>query len=247
MGAAVYDSIGTTYAGYRQGDPRIAARIQHALGPAGTVLDVGSGAGSYETGGRRYVAVDPSAVMLRQRARDAGPAVRAVAERLPFRDNVFDAAMAVLTVHHWPDAEAGLGEVRRVTTGPIAILTWRSDRLTDYWLVAEYLPEAAIHDRTLLDAERICDLLPGCTVEPVPVPHDCSDGFMAAYWRRPEAYLDPATRAAISGIALLEPAAVARMAIRLAADLADGSWYERHADLLELDSYDYGYRLVVAR
>jgi SAM-dependent methyltransferase len=246
MASAVYDRIGTAYADHRRADPRIAAQIEQAVGSARTVLDVGAGAGSYETGDRRYTAVEPSSVMLAQRPTGAAPAVQAVAAHLPFADGAFDAAMAVLTVHHWPDAAAGLAEVRRVTRGAIAVLTWRSDRLAGFWLVAEYLPEAEAHDRTLTDADRISALLPGSTVQTVSVPHDCTDGFMAAYWRRPEAYLDPAKRAAISGIALLDPDAVDRMAERLTADLADGTWHRRHHDLLDLDSFDHGYRLVVA-
>src|SRR5205823_1005108 len=162
----------------------------------------------YEVGDRRYVAVDPSWVMLSQRDEDRAPVVAAVAERLPFADGSFGAAMAVLTIHHWPDAAAGLAEVRRVTHGPVVALTWDRDRLADLWFVNEYLPEAAEFDRTLVAAAEIEDMLGPCRTEVVPVPADCRDGFFAAYWRRPETYLDPSARAAISGLALLDHALV---------------------------------------
>lgn len=242
---AVYDRIGTTYARYRRADPRISARIDRALGEARSVIDVGAGAGSYEAGDHTYVAVEPSAVMVAQRPPGAAPAVRAVAERLPFADGSFDAALASLTVHHWSDLAGGLAEMRRVSRGPVVVFTWASDRFSRFWLVDEYLPEAGTHDRTLAGLADVCELLPGCAVEVVPVPHDCTDGFFAAYWRRPERYLDPDARAAISGIALLPPAAVRRMATALAADLESGAWARRHGDLLGLDEMDLGYRLVV--
>ncbi|MGH9275275.1 MAG: class I SAM-dependent methyltransferase [Acidimicrobiales bacterium] len=244
---ATYDRIGSTYAAHRRPDPRVSAAIAGALGDAERVLDVGAGTGSYELGGRHYVAVEPSRVMLDQRAPDAAPAVQGVAERLPFSDGAFDAAMAILTVHHWPDAAAGLDEVRRVTTGPIVALTWDAEQFAStYWLVRDYLPEVALQELPLVTLTRLRGLLGPCRVEPVLVPHDCTDGFFAAYWRRPERYLEPGVRAAISGLALLDPPVVDRMVAALRDDLVSGRWHEQHADLLELDTYDAGYRLVIA-
>jgi hypothetical protein len=160
---------------------------------------------------------------------------------------VFDAAMAILTVHHWPDAAAGLAEVRRVTAGPLVALTWDAEQFAStYWLVREYLPEIALQELPLVTLTRLRALLGPCRVEPVLVPHDCTDGFFAAYWRRPERYLEPGVRAAISGLALLDDDVIGRMVAALTADLADGRWHARHADLLELPTYDAGYRLVIA-
>jgi SAM-dependent methyltransferase len=227
------------------------------------VLNAGAGTGSYESdaGGRRFVAVEPSAVMLAQRttARAEGQdarrpaqlaqitsAVQAVAERLPFPDQSFDAATAILTIHHWPDPKAGLDEIRRVTRGPIVILTWDTTWFADFWLTSEYVPEAAAHDASLVALADVERFVGDCRVEVVPVPHDCTDGFFAAYWRRPEMYLDPGARAAISGLALLPPAVLERMAATLAADLESGEWHRNHADLLDLDSIDFGYRLVIS-
>ena len=243
----VYDRIGRRYAAYRRPDERIAAQIEAALGTAKRVLDVGAGTGSYEVGSRMYVAVEPSTVMLGQRARDAGPAVRGAAEQLPFEDRSFDAAMAILTIHHWRDAALGIAEMRRTTDGPIVILTWDAEHFADtFWLVGEYLPEVAMHELPLTTLRRVRDLLGPCRVESVLVPHDCRDGFFAAYWRRPEMYLDEGARASISALALLEPGVVERMVRELRADLDSGRWHQRHRDLLERDEYDAGYRLVVS-
>ena len=242
----VYDTIGQTYAKHRRSDPRIAAQIDAALGTARRVLNVGGGAGSYEVGDRTYIGLDPSWVMLSQREGRDTPVVAGVAQQLPFRDDSFDAAMAILTVHHWPDAAAGLAEVRRVTRDQIVVLTWDSDRLADFWLVTEYLPEAADFDRTLVGEAEIASLLSPCTTEVVPVPADCIDGFFAAYWGRPEAYLDSSVRGAISGLALLDQTFVERAIGALRADLASGAWHRRHGELLQRDERDYGYRLVIA-
>ena len=111
----LYNRIGDRYALRRQPDPRIAARILEGLGAATSVVNVSAGTGSYEPTDRRVVAVEPSEVMIRQRPAHAAPVVRAVAEALPFRDDEFDAALAVLTIHHWTDLARGLAELRRVT------------------------------------------------------------------------------------------------------------------------------------
>jgi ubiquinone/menaquinone biosynthesis C-methylase UbiE len=112
----MYDVIGRGYATTRQPDPRIQSVINDALRDAKTVLNVGAGTGSYEPMDRGVVAIDPSIEMLAQRSRNVKRAARAVAENLPFRRNAFDAAMAVLTVHHWGDRQAGYAELRRVAS-----------------------------------------------------------------------------------------------------------------------------------
>ena len=246
MSPAAYDSIGGGYAIHRRPDPRIAAQIETALGDAAPVLNLGAGAGSYEPDDRFCVAVEPAAAMLAQRLAGTAPAVRAVAEALPFPDGSFDGGMALLTVHHWSNAAAGLAELRRVVTGPVAVFTWIPEIHDHFWCIEEYLPATAGLDRLLLSPEAIADALGGGRIEVVPVPHDCTDGFYAAWWRRPEAYLDPGVRAAISGIARLRPDQVEPGMARLAADLADGTWHRRHADLLTRTEIDQGYRLVVS-
>ncbi len=254
MPGDVYDrtSLAVGYSGRRRPDPRVAASIATALGPARRVLNVGAGAGSYEPPpqpGGVVVAVEPSVAMLAQRPSGAAIALRAVAEELPFADRAFDAAMATLTVHHWTRPQVGLAEMQRVAPERQVVLTWDPDVVQrSFWLTRDYLPEAieGERERGLWTVDEIASALAPVQVEVVPVPWDCSDGFFGAYWRRPEAYLLPVVRNAISALALLDPWLVDDAVRRLAADLDTGRWAERYADLLELDELDLGYRLVVA-
>ena len=243
--APVYDGIGRVYARHRRPDPRIAAQIEHALGSARTVVDVGAGTGSYEPRDRLVVAVEPSLVMAGQRAVGAAPVVRAVAERLPFADCAFDAAMAVLTIHHWSDAGAGLREMARVARR-LAVLTFDPVVHSTFWMFTDYLPEVtSLGVSRVMDPETVADVIGADRVEPVPVPFDCIDGFNVAFWQRPEAYLDPEVRACMSGLALLDADLVAERMERLRADIADGTWLARHGDLRHMDTFDGGFRLVV--
>jgi SAM-dependent methyltransferase len=245
-----YRDLGQGYSRQRRPDPRIAAVIDRALGDAVTVVNVGAGAGSYEPADRRVLAVEPSPTMLAQRPATAAPAVRATAERLPLPDGAVDAGLAVLTVHHWRDHAAGLAELARVSRRQV-VLTWDAEFLArSFWLAAEYLPEIERHEAGLACVDEIAAELARhnghVEVSPVPVPADCTDGFLAAFWRRPQAYLDPAVRASTSGLAVLPPEVVDRAIARLTADLADGRWHRLHRDLLDRDALDLGYRLVVA-
>ncbi|HEX2384187.1 MAG TPA: class I SAM-dependent methyltransferase [Acidimicrobiales bacterium] len=206
-------------------------------------MNVGAGAGSYEPTDRCVVAMDPSAVMLDQHPGERR--VQGVAEHLPFRDQSFDATLGVFTVHHWTDQDAGLAELQRVSRRQV-ILTFDNVMERAYWL-NDYWPVTEQHDgEWIATVEAVACPLGTDHVEVVPVPHDCKDGFMAAYWRRPERYLDPEVRANISGLALLPPAEAEAGARRLADDLQSGAWHERHGHLLALDELDAGYRLVVA-
>ena len=242
----LYDRLGSGCAGLRRADPRIAQQVRGAVGADGPIVNVGAGSGSYEPADLAVVAVEPSAVMLRQRLPAAAPVVQARAESLPFGTGAFAGGMAILTVHHWSDIERGLAELRRVVRGPVAVLTWDQAVFASFWMVAEYVPASRHLDRELPRPEDIAELLGGGTVAVVPVPHDCTDGFYAAYWRRPAAYLDAGVRSAISGLARLGLDDVQPGLDRLARDLQDGAWHSRHADLLDLERYDAGYRLVVA-
>jgi SAM-dependent methyltransferase len=244
MAEALYDRIGRGYAAYRRPDARIAARVADALGPARSVLNVGAGAGSYEPADRRVAAVEPSVEMVRQRPPGAAPAVRASAEALPFRDGAFDAALAILTLHHWPDWRAGLREMRRVARGRVVVLTWDPDH-AGFWLVQDYFPGILEMDRRILPPPAAMgEVLGPVDVRPVPVPADCTDGFLGAYWRRPEVYLDAGARGAISAFAKLPD--VRPGLERLRADLADGTWQRRHGWVTAHGELDVGYRLVVA-
>jgi len=246
MSGAVYDTIGRGYAQQRRPDPRIAAHLNAALGAARSVLNVGAGTGSYEPPDRRVVAAEPSAVMIAQRSPSAAPAVRARAEALPFPDRTFDATMAVLTLHHWTDRAGGLLECARVARERVALLTW-DPGAGGFWLVQEYFPEFMERDRRqfpgLHEYAEAFGAGARVRIATVPVPRDCVDGFLGAYWARPEAYLDPAVRAGISSFAL--PGIEAGLE-RLRSDLASGAWHARHGSLLAEDALDIGYRLVVA-
>jgi SAM-dependent methyltransferase len=241
-----YDLIGRTYARTRGTDPRIAAVIWEALGDARTVVNVGAGTGSYEPPDRDVTAVEPSPVMIAQRPPDAAPAVQAAAEDLPFENGSFDAAMAVLTLHHWTDWRRGIEEMRRVARR-LVVLSWDPAFTGRLWITAEYFPELAADDvagfPSLADQAAA---VRATRVTPVPIPHDCRDGFYGAHWRRPHAYLDPLVRAGISTFAKRSAEELAPGLARLEADLRSGDWAQRHADLLARDELDLGYRLLVA-
>ena len=234
-----YDAGGATYTATRRTDPRLAARIWAALGDAASVLNVGAGTGSYEPPGRYVVAVEPSETMAAQRAT---PAVRAPADALPFHDRSFDAAMAVLSDHHWPDAIAGLREMARVAQR-VVVFQWDAEFAADAWMTRDYLPEFRELRAPVPLAERAAAI--GARMEVVPIPWDCEDGFFHAFWRRPEAYLEEQVRRGSSVWGRVGPEAEARAVAQLRADLASGAWQERNAELLDLDEYDIGYRLLV--
>jgi len=240
---ALYDTIGKGYAGHRKPDPRIARAIEAALGDAQTVINVGAGAGSYESAHRNTVAVEPSATMIAQRRPGAADVIQASAEDLPFPDKSFDAATAFLTTHHWSDLDAGLGEMRRVARGPCVFLDHAPNETT-FWLVEDYFPEMRAGFRPLLPLDRARAMFERLRIVPLPVPHDCTDGFLAAYWRRPEAYLDPSVRRAISFFA--DVAGGDPRIERLRRDLEDGTWMRRNGHLMRETAMDYGYRLIVA-
>jgi SAM-dependent methyltransferase len=241
-----YDRIGRTYGHTRRQDPRIAAQIWAALGPGRSVVNVGAGTGSYEPPDRRVVAVEPSREMVRQREERTPLVIQAVAEDLPLPDQSFDTALAVLTIHHWRDVGRGLRELRRVARRQV-VFFFEPLHTHGFWAL-EYFPEVTtMPSETRAPGEAaLREALHVREVRRVLVPHDCTDGFGAAYWRRPEAYLDPQVQAGMSWLALLPAEARERGARRLAADLASGAWDARHGRLRELSEFDGGYRLAIA-
>jgi hypothetical protein len=247
-GDANYGVIGTGYANYRQPDPRIAAMILDALGDARTILNVGAGAGSYEPSDRNVVAVEPSASMRAQRPAHLAVAIDAVAEKLPFPDGHFDASMATFTVHQWADLSAGLAEMRRVTRGPVAILTCDPDEVERFWL-NDYAPLVlATEARRYPSMAAITAVLGGVrNVLPVPIPLDCKDGFNEAYYGRPERLLEPVARSACSAWSFVDAATADAYVAHLRADLTDGTWDRKHGHLRTQPELDGSLRLVVAR
>jgi len=241
----LYDRIGSTYQDYRRPDPRIAAAISKALDGASSVVNVGAGAGAYEPRDRAVVAVEPAVTMIRHRPRGSAPAVQASATRLPFMDGAFEAALAILTVHHWPDPARGLAELARVARDRVVIVTWDPSAAA-FWLTDEYFPELVAIDRMIFPAmDELRRILGDLRIDPLPIPFDCSDGFLGAYWRRPHAYLDAGVRSAISTFAKLwdiEPGLA-----RLRRDLEDGTWSRRYGWISSLSELDLGYRIVVTK
>jgi len=248
MGSAqLYDTIGASYTVTRCTEPRIAARVWAALGNARTVLNVGAGTGSYEPSDRDVIAVEPSALMRAQRPARAAPCVAAVAERLPFQDQSFDAAMAVSTVHHWQDPIAGLREMQRVARR-VVVFTFDADAAVGrrrFWLTRDYLPEIADEMADWPPMAELAGAI-GARVEPVPIPWDCADGIFEAYWRRPEAYLDDHVRRGISGWARVGPHVEQRAVRSLRDDLVSGRWAERNREIVDLEAAELGLRLLIA-
>jgi SAM-dependent methyltransferase len=239
-----YDTIGRSYSTQRHPDPRLAARLATLIGTDSTVLNVGAGTGSYEPNRSGVVAVEPSAVMLSQRPPSAVVAVRAIAEALPFPDRAFDVVLAILTLHHWNDQRRGLEECVRVARDRVVILTW-DPAAEAFWLVRDYFPEIlAVDQRIFPSMGFLGGMLGSIDVCPLPIPYDCVDGFLGAYWQRPEAYLDEAVRAGISSFSRLK--SIGPQLERLERDLNSGDWERRNAELSNRAELDLGYRLVVA-
>ena len=241
-----YEEHGRGYAVNRRSDPRIAARIHAALGSARTVVNVGAGTGSYEPVDRWVLAVEPSATMRAQRPPEAAPAIDARAEALPLDDGAVDAAMACITIHHWQPPEAGLAELRRVARGPVVVFTFDLDALPA-WQQEWLAPALDIERPRFPTPEAVADALGGRTrVERIPTPADCQDGFFEAFWRRPEALLDPAIRGSQSMWTLLDPGVEDRLVASLAESLRSGAWDAEHGHLRRQDELDGSLRLVIS-
>jgi SAM-dependent methyltransferase len=244
-----YERIGLGYARTRREDPRLAERIHRALGDARTVVNVGAGAGSYEPRDRHVIAIEPSDVMAAQRPPELAPAIRASAGALPLRDRSVDAAMAILSVHHWDgEQEQGVRELRRVARGPVVIATYDAEVSAQMWLLAEYLPEVAELDRRSFPRpDSLSGWLGGAvSVEPVELSDDTPDWMLGSFWAHPERVLDPDARAATSGFARMDAAVVDRVVEAVRRDLESGAWDRRHGHLRTLRSFDVGLRLVVS-
>jgi len=243
LAATLYDSIGKQYRNYRRPDPGIAAVLARELADARAIVNLGAGAGSYEPPDRRVIAVEPSWVMIAQRHQPKVPIVQARAEALPFQQDTFDCAMALLTIHHWSDIARGLREALRVAKRKVVLLTWIGF-VTHFWLL-DYLPQIKSIDESMFPSiEQLSSWMGPVRAVTVPIAHDCTDGFLCAYWRRPEAYLDEGVRSAISTFSRVHQ--VEEGLARLKADLSSGLWHARYGDILEKNEIDFGYRMVVS-
>lgn len=247
---ARYDTIGRGYSQTRREDPQLRFRIHAALGDARTVLNVGAGTGSYEPDDRYVLAVEPSDVMAAQRPREMPPAIRAEAGALPLRDGAVDAAMAILTIHHWDEQqERGVRELRRVTQGPVVILTYDPTVSGEMWLMRDYLHEVAELDRGIFPTpDQIAAWLGGeIKVEPIPIPDDTPDWTLGSFWAHPERVLDQSARNATSGFARMPAHVVDRVVNAVTHDLQTGAWDQRHGHLRQTHELDVGLRLITTR
>jgi SAM-dependent methyltransferase len=242
-----YDTRGAGYTRHRQPDPRVAAYVHAALGPARQIINVGAGAGSYEPLDREVTAVEPSAVMREQRPPHLVTAIDAVAQDLPFPDDSFDAAMAMITIHQWADRDTGLRELRRVSRGPVVILTADGGALSRFWL-GHYAPELlAVEAARFPTIDHVCDVLGGTsTVTPIPIPIDCIDGFGEAFYARPEAFLDESVRGAQSGWGFIDDDIADRAIAALRSDLDSGEWDRRFGTLRTQPEYIGSICLITA-
>lgn len=242
-----YEKGGSGYAVQRRTDPRIAALIREALGPARSVINVGAGAGSYEPDDIEVTAIEPSLTMRSQRPEHLAAALDAVAEKLPFDENAFDAAMATVTIHQWSDSDQGLRELRRVSRGPVVILTFDGDALDDFWL-ARYAPEMIEAERRRYPKiDHVQRVLGGASsVSVVPIPHDCVDGFTEAFYSRPEAFLDPEVRRSQSAWGFVSDEKEIASMEKLRSDLESGEWDRKYGMLRDRPEYRGSLRLIVA-
>jgi len=246
---ARYDRIGKDYQRRRKPDHRFVALIEEALGDCVSVLNVGAGTGSYESSKRKLVALEPSETMIRQRPPDAAPAICGQAEQLPFLDHTVDGITAFMTVHHWLDVPRGLKELRRVARKRIVIMTYlpQLGPFPDRWVTNVYFPGiAAAHRRRMPELHFFEEAFGTVTLVPLLIPHDCTDGFIDAFWARPEVYLDPGARNSMSAFQLLNPVDLVQGIAQLRADLKQGVWDSQFAKLRTQKEIDAGLRLVVA-
>jgi SAM-dependent methyltransferase len=242
--ATLYDKIGGTYSGRRQSDPRIAMAIESAIAGCQSILNVGAGTGSYEPASRFVVAVEPSRIMIAQRPVGAAPVVQGCAETLPFPDCSFDVVLAILTVHHWKDQATGLSECFRVARTTVVLLTIDMEVCENFWLF-DYFPELLHVDRHIFpNIARFENALGSLETIPVPIPADCRDGFLGAYWKRPSAYLDPVVRESISTFSKIGN--ISPQLARLESDIVSGAWEQRHLRLMGLEALDLGYRILIS-
>jgi SAM-dependent methyltransferase len=246
-GDADYGKISGRCSHYRGPEPRIEASIKEHLGTASKVLNVGAGAGSYEPADRQVTAIEPSASMRLQRPSHLSAAIDAVAEEIPFADQYFDAAMALFTVHQWSNLAAGLGEMRRVTRGPVIIMTCDPAELERFWL-NEYAPEViAAEARRYPSIDSITAALGGAVeVLSVPIPLNCRDGFNEAYYGRPECLLDDGARLACSAWSFVDRAIVERFVIHLRRDLDHGTWDAAYGQLRTQPEFIGSLKLIIA-
>lgn len=241
-----YDGKNHNYSAIRKADPRIGLHVGRSLENCRTILNVGAGTGSYEPDDKFVIAVEPSSDMRAKRlALGRTPAVDAKADDLPFDDKSFDAVMAVLTIHHWPDLKVGLTEIKRVARKKITILTYDPNLLDLFWN-AKYFPELIEIERSRYPKlDRIASCLgQDLKVTNIKIPLDCTDGFQEAFYGRPEAFLQEEVRKAQSAWGFLDKELERNYVNRLSDDLASGEWDRLYGFHRYLPEFEGAFRML---
>lgn len=239
----LYDKIGKGYSIGRREDPRIASDIFQFLIDADSILNIGAGAGSYEPSGKYLVAIEPSQKMISQRPINAAPVMQAFAESLPCSDKAFTHSMTVLSMHHWADRETAFKEIKRVTKKRFIAVTWNPDS-QPFWLTEDYFPEIHTIDASIFPSlAEMKKQFSTVDFYPLNIPTDCIDGFTAAYWARPHAYLDPLVRSSMSTFSRIS--GVESGLQKLAEDLGSGLWAKKYGYLTSREELDVGYGIAV--
>jgi ubiquinone/menaquinone biosynthesis C-methylase UbiE len=256
----VYDSIGQSYSKFRVPDRRIVDLIVNLLQlePGSLIADIGAGTGNYSRAiadrGYFLYAVEPSLVMRSQATEHSQIQwFTGYAEDIPLPTSSVDAAISILASHHFSNLEKAVGEMHRVAkTGAIVFLTF-DPRVAEKLWIADYFP-SPWEDTfrifpPLSDVVALVQSNSQRTVEisPLMLPHDLTDMFFAAGWRRPEIYLNPYVRAGISALALADASVVEKGAGLLEEDLNSGQWDAKYGEIRKLTEIDAGYRFLCAR
>ncbi len=242
---ALYDDIGNDYSVTRCTDPKVAEQLYSELQDATHIVNIGAGTGSYEPENIKLIAVEPSSKMISQRKIGSHPVKQAFAESLPFESNIFSHAMTVLSMHHWQNRVSAFQEINRVTTKKFIAISW-DPKSEPFWLTRDYFPEIYEMDKNIFPSiEELNDFFGEVTIRPLHIPSDCKDGFLAAFWKRPDAYLSSSVRQAMSPFSKIKNLSEGLQ--KLKADLASGDWLKKNHDILSCSDLDVGYRLITAK
>lgn len=256
----IYDSIGQSYSKFRLPDPRIVDTLVNLLQlePGSLVADIGAGTGNYSRAiaerGFFLYAVEPSSVMRLQATQH--PRVQwltGYAEDIPLPTSSVDSVICILASHHFSNLEKAIREMNRVArSGAIIFLTF-DPRVGEKLWVVDYFPslweDAFRVFPPLIDVVAIIEANTQRMVEifPLMLPHNLTDMFFAAGWRRPESYLNPDVRAGISALSLADASIVETGVNLLKEHLDSGQWDTKYGEILKLEAFDAGYRFLCAR
>ncbi|NOX52787.1 MAG: class I SAM-dependent methyltransferase [Gammaproteobacteria bacterium] len=241
----IYDNIGINYSVQRHTDPRIASQLFSELKEATRIVNIGAGTGSYEPENIELVAVEPSSKMIAQRKMGSHKVEKAFAEELPFENNSFSHAMTVLSMHHWENRELAFREINRVVTEKFVAITWDPES-DPFWLTRDYFPEIYELDKRIFPKlDELSEHFDEVGMRPLPIPSDCIDGFLAAFWKKPEAYLSHDVRQSISPFSKINNLADGLQ--KLKEDLASGVWARNNSSILDSITLDVGYKVVWAQ